>query len=89
MKRETGEDSEKKQTSVSRDEFRRQQDIERERFRKELQEKCRYAIVGADFKKIKKNIVDICTLFKYAAEGYKFEVIAALGICALIYLVLF
>ena len=39
MKRETGEGSEKKQTSIGRDEFRRQQDIERERFRKELQER--------------------------------------------------
>ena len=39
MKRETGESSEKKQTSIGRDEFRKQQDIERERIRKELQER--------------------------------------------------
>ena len=39
MKREAGEGSEKKQTSIGRDEFRKQQDIEREKFRKELQER--------------------------------------------------
>jgi len=39
MNRETGEGSEKKQTSIGRDEFRKQQDIEREKYRKELQER--------------------------------------------------
>ncbi len=39
MKRETGEGSEKKQTSIARDEFRKQQDIEREKYLKELQER--------------------------------------------------
>ena len=39
MKREMGEGSEKKQTSIGREAFRKSQDIEREKYRKELQER--------------------------------------------------
>ena len=39
MKREAGEGSEDKQTSIGREAFRKSQDIEREKYRKELQER--------------------------------------------------